>query len=443
MGGAVEMCSGVGACRKTLEGTMCPSYMATRDEEHSTRGRANVLRLAMAGRLGEAGLGDEGVYEALDLCLECRACKSRVPGRRGRGALQERVPGRLLAAARHAAAGARASATRERLARWGSRLAPLSNWSLGSAPGGALNETAARASTGGASCRRGRAGRCRDELQRADGAPSAATPCSSWTRSPTTTTRRSAWRRSTCCARRHRRRASRRNGCCGRPQISKGLLDDARAAGRARTPTPLYDAAAAGRPSSSASRAACRPCARMRRRCCAARRASRRRVVARRQRAVRGVPRAELAPGGACRSRAGPAHRPAARPLPPEVDGPAAPAAGAAVADSRRDGRRSRRRLLRHGRLVRLRPGALRRVAGHRRTQALPRRARAGAPDAVVVAAGTSCRHQVARLHRRRRPCTRPCCCGRSLRRAPRMSLAVALPRRPGRRDDRQLLSRS
>ena len=61
MGGAVEMCSGVGACRKKLAGTMCPSYMATREEAHSTRGRANVLRLAMTGRLGESGLGDEGV----------------------------------------------------------------------------------------------------------------------------------------------------------------------------------------------------------------------------------------------------------------------------------------------------------------------------------------------------------------------------------------------
>ena len=56
-GGAVEMCSGVGACRKKLSGTMCPSYMATRDEKDSTRGRANTLRLAMAGQLGESGLG--------------------------------------------------------------------------------------------------------------------------------------------------------------------------------------------------------------------------------------------------------------------------------------------------------------------------------------------------------------------------------------------------
>ncbi|HYI97306.1 MAG TPA: FAD-binding and (Fe-S)-binding domain-containing protein, partial [Bryobacteraceae bacterium] len=76
MAGAVEMCSGLGACRKKLEGTMCPSYMATREEAHSTRGRANTLRLAMAGKLGESGLGDKGVYDVLDLCLECRACKA-------------------------------------------------------------------------------------------------------------------------------------------------------------------------------------------------------------------------------------------------------------------------------------------------------------------------------------------------------------------------------
>jgi FAD/FMN-containing dehydrogenase/Fe-S oxidoreductase len=79
MGGAVEMCSGLGACRKKLDGTMCPSYMATREEAHSTRGRSNVLRLAMTGRLGESGLGDQGVYDVLDLCLECRACKAECP----------------------------------------------------------------------------------------------------------------------------------------------------------------------------------------------------------------------------------------------------------------------------------------------------------------------------------------------------------------------------
>ena len=79
LGRAVEMCSGLGVCRKTLEGTMCPSYMATREEKHSTRGRANTLRLAMAGKLGEAGLNDHDVHDVLDLCLECRACKAECP----------------------------------------------------------------------------------------------------------------------------------------------------------------------------------------------------------------------------------------------------------------------------------------------------------------------------------------------------------------------------
>ncbi|MCS7025305.1 MAG: FAD-binding protein [Bryobacteraceae bacterium] len=79
LGGAVEMCSGVGACRKRLEGTMCPSFMVTREEMHSTRGRANVLRLAMIGQLGQGDLAQEGVKQALDLCLECRACKSECP----------------------------------------------------------------------------------------------------------------------------------------------------------------------------------------------------------------------------------------------------------------------------------------------------------------------------------------------------------------------------
>ncbi|HEV3115519.1 MAG TPA: FAD-linked oxidase C-terminal domain-containing protein [Gemmataceae bacterium] len=76
---AAELCSGVGACRKKREGTMCPSYQATHDEQHTTRGRANTLRLAMTGQLGTEGLTDAAVKEALDLCLECKACKSECP----------------------------------------------------------------------------------------------------------------------------------------------------------------------------------------------------------------------------------------------------------------------------------------------------------------------------------------------------------------------------
>jgi FAD/FMN-containing dehydrogenase/Fe-S oxidoreductase len=78
---AVEMCTGVGACRKTGTGTMCPSYMATRDEMHSTRGRANALRLVLSGDLpaSGSGLANETLFEALDLCLQCKACKSECP----------------------------------------------------------------------------------------------------------------------------------------------------------------------------------------------------------------------------------------------------------------------------------------------------------------------------------------------------------------------------
>jgi FAD/FMN-containing dehydrogenase/Fe-S oxidoreductase len=139
MGGAVEMCSGVGACRKKLSGTMCPSYMATREEAHTTRGRANTLRLAMTGRLGESGLGDKGVYEVLDLCLECRACKAECPV----GVDMARFKSEFLADywRRHGTPhAARALGNVHRMSVWGSRLAPLSNWISSSAPGRWVNE---------------------------------------------------------------------------------------------------------------------------------------------------------------------------------------------------------------------------------------------------------------------------------------------------------------
>ena len=76
---SVHMCTGVGECRKTLGGTMCPSFKATRDEEHSTRGRANALRLAMSGQLDNEGLTSKRLHQVLDLCLSCKACKSECP----------------------------------------------------------------------------------------------------------------------------------------------------------------------------------------------------------------------------------------------------------------------------------------------------------------------------------------------------------------------------
>jgi FAD/FMN-containing dehydrogenase/Fe-S oxidoreductase len=76
---SIEMCNGVGVCRKTLEGTMCPSYMATRDEEHTTRGRANALRAALSGTLPAAEFTGRRLYEIMDLCLECKGCKAECP----------------------------------------------------------------------------------------------------------------------------------------------------------------------------------------------------------------------------------------------------------------------------------------------------------------------------------------------------------------------------
>jgi FAD/FMN-containing dehydrogenase/Fe-S oxidoreductase len=140
-GRAVEMCSGVGLCRKKREGTMCPSYMVTQDEAHSTRGRANVLRLAMTGQLGEAGLSDAGVHDVLDLCLECRACKSECPV----GVDVAKFKSEFLAGywERHGRSpGAHAFGHARSAAEWGSRFAPISNALAASAPAKWLAEAA-------------------------------------------------------------------------------------------------------------------------------------------------------------------------------------------------------------------------------------------------------------------------------------------------------------
>jgi FAD/FMN-containing dehydrogenase/Fe-S oxidoreductase len=76
---ATTRCVGVGACRKHDHGIMCPSYMATREEKHSTRGRAHLLWEMMQGDVLEGGWRNESVKEALDLCLSCKACKTECP----------------------------------------------------------------------------------------------------------------------------------------------------------------------------------------------------------------------------------------------------------------------------------------------------------------------------------------------------------------------------
>ena len=76
---AAEMCNNNGHCRKFDAGTMCPSYRVTRDEQHSTRGRANTLRLALSGQLESQALSGRALYDTMDLCVGCKGCKRECP----------------------------------------------------------------------------------------------------------------------------------------------------------------------------------------------------------------------------------------------------------------------------------------------------------------------------------------------------------------------------
>ncbi|MDP7034329.1 MAG: FAD-linked oxidase C-terminal domain-containing protein [Planctomycetota bacterium] len=124
---AIELCNGAGVCRKRNEGTMCPSFMATREEEHSTRGRANLLRASIDGRFKDLPDSHRILDNALDLCLECKACKAECPS----GVDMARLKSEYLQE-RHLQFGARPRdrffASVRSMARWGSRLNPLSFW---------------------------------------------------------------------------------------------------------------------------------------------------------------------------------------------------------------------------------------------------------------------------------------------------------------------------
>ena len=245
LGRAVEMCSGLGACRKKLDGTMCPSYMATREEKHSTRGRANTLRLAMTGHLGEAGLGDDRVYEVLDLCLECRACKAECPV----GVDVARFKSEFLADywRRHGTPlGVRAIGHVRTLSVWGSRLSPLSNAIARSTIGRWANERLL-----GIDRRRTPPGFVRDTFAKrfARRKASAAGRGTSVVLFNDTFTNFNHPDIGTAAVEVLDAVgvAARviQHGCCGRPLISKGLLGDARRAA-ADTTDALYAAAARG-----------------------------------------------------------------------------------------------------------------------------------------------------------------------------------------------------
>jgi FAD/FMN-containing dehydrogenase/Fe-S oxidoreductase len=121
---AVEMCNNNGHCRKFDAGTMCPSYRATLDEIHLTRGRANTLRLALSNQLGTEG--DEAVKAALDLCVSCKGCKRECPT----GVDMARMKVEFLShyKAKHGfSVRDRFVGYLPRYAPWAARLAPLSN----------------------------------------------------------------------------------------------------------------------------------------------------------------------------------------------------------------------------------------------------------------------------------------------------------------------------
>ena len=79
LSGAVEMCNNNGACRKDPGGVMCPSYRVTKNEKHVTRGRANTLRLALSGQLGRDAISSREMSETMELCVSCKACRRECP----------------------------------------------------------------------------------------------------------------------------------------------------------------------------------------------------------------------------------------------------------------------------------------------------------------------------------------------------------------------------
>jgi Fe-S oxidoreductase len=126
---AVEQCNGMGVCRKLDTGAMCPSYMATRDEEHSTRGRANALRAALTGRLPLEEFSGERMHETMDLCLACKACKTECSANVDMAKLKYEFLAHYYD--RHGVPlRSRVFADIAALSRLGSATAPLSNWAI-------------------------------------------------------------------------------------------------------------------------------------------------------------------------------------------------------------------------------------------------------------------------------------------------------------------------
>ncbi len=134
--GAAEMCNNNGTCRAFDAGVMCPSFRVTRDEEHVTRGRANTLRLALSGQLGADAMASDAVAEALKLCVSCKACRRECPT----GVDMAKMKIEVLAAR----ADRLGIAARERLVAELPRLAPFASRMPGIAGGRLARRLAAR-----------------------------------------------------------------------------------------------------------------------------------------------------------------------------------------------------------------------------------------------------------------------------------------------------------
>jgi FAD/FMN-containing dehydrogenase/Fe-S oxidoreductase len=228
MRAAADRCMNIGLCRKNASGVMCPSYMATRDEEHATRGRANALVMALSAPDPKAALGDDRLHGILDLCLECKACKRECPLGVDMAALKAET-----LAARQDVHGvpprARLFAAVRRLNMLGSALAPLSNL-----PGRSRLARALAERTLGVAAGRPLPRFRRDTLprwlasRRAPAGPFArgevvflADSFTTWTEpaipiAAVELLELAGWRVRV-----------ERSGCCGRASISKGLLDRA------------------------------------------------------------------------------------------------------------------------------------------------------------------------------------------------------------------------
>ena len=230
--GAVEMCNNNGACRKLEGGVMCPSYRATRNEKDVTRGRANTLRLAISGQLGPDALASDEMMETLKLCVSCKACRHECPT----GVDMAKMKIEVLAAR----ARKHGLSLRDRLVGYlpryaglAARFAPLANWRNRSPLLRRLFEKFA-----GISAQRALPAFRRDVFTSAEtwpGPKAAVKSCCSPTRSiapmsgKISRPRCACWSRAAIASICRGRWIVARPLCCGRTFLSAGLVDQARA----------------------------------------------------------------------------------------------------------------------------------------------------------------------------------------------------------------------